>query len=253
MAAGIGGMHYSGMQALRLAAQVRYEPRLFLLSLAAAAALAVSALWVRQRMAGKVSMHASLGGAVILGGAVAAMHYIAIAATVFIGTEGASALVPIARNQSGLASAVAGAALLIMLLAVAVTGLDGYLADTRRRFEALLESMPDAILVVDQLGRIAMVNQEVLRLLGYTRGQLLGASVESLLPERLRVQHVALRTRFLQGGERQLLGEGRDFMAQRQDGSQLPVEISLSRMGTEDGRWVIAALRDASRRHEAES
>jgi PAS domain S-box-containing protein len=253
MAAGIGGMHYSGMQALRLTAQVRYEPQLFLLSLAAAAALAVSALWVRQRLAGKVSKHASLGGAVILGGAVAAMHYIAMAATVFIGGEGASAMLPVAHSQAGLATAVASAALLIMLLSIAVTALGGYLADTRRRFEALLESMPDAILVVDQQGRIAMVNQEVLRLLGYTRRQLLGASVESLLPEGLREQHEALRTRFMQDGERHQMGEGRDFIALRQDGGQLPVEISLSRLGTEEGRWVIAALRDTSHRHEAEA
>jgi PAS domain S-box-containing protein len=120
------------------------------------------------------------------------------------------------------------------------------------RFRALLESAPDAIVIVDRQGRIVLVNEQAETLFGYRRDELIGASVEMLLPEHLREVHREHRAAYGADPRTRPLGKGVMLAARRKDGSRFPTEISLSPFETEGGLLVTAVVRDISDRRRAE-
>jgi len=114
------------------------------------------------------------------------------------------------------------------------------------RFRGLVESAPDAMVVVGQDGHIELVNARAEELLGYERHELVGHSVEMLLPAGLRGQHVGHRNAFMANPRARAMGAGMDLLARRKDGSQFAADISLSPLQTESGLLVSAAVRDIS-------
>ena len=130
------------------------------------------------------------------------------------------------------------------------------ITDRRRveeQFRDLLETAPDGIVIVDGDGRIVLVNRQTEKLFGWTRDHLIGQSVETLLPERFRARHLIHRQGY-SGSDLQLrpMGADLDLYARRADGTEFPVEISLSPLRTEQGLWVSAAVRDVSERKQAQ-
>ena len=120
------------------------------------------------------------------------------------------------------------------------------------KFHSLLESAPDAMVIVDQQGRMMLVNAQTEQLFGYGRAELLGQPVEMLLPERFHAGHPARRAAYYANpGTRPMGGKG-EFFARRKDGSELPVDISLSPLRTAEGLLVISAIRDATERKRVE-
>ncbi len=118
---------------------------------------------------------------------------------------------------------------------------------------ALLDAAPDGIILVDEAGRILLVNRQIEELFGYDRGDLLGRSVDDLLPERLRQIHRADRTRYRVEPRTRSMGAGMTLFGRRADGSEFPVEISLSPMKTDGGLRVVAAVRDITERTKLEA
>jgi PAS domain S-box-containing protein len=121
------------------------------------------------------------------------------------------------------------------------------------RFRRLLEAAPDGMVIVDEHGRIGLVNAQAEALFGYAEAELLGQRVEILLPPAQREAHVGHRRGYFGHPRTRPMGAGLDLWGLRKDGRRFPVEISLSPMQTEDGLLVISAIRDISERREAEA
>jgi PAS domain S-box-containing protein len=121
------------------------------------------------------------------------------------------------------------------------------------KFRGLLEAAPDAIVGVDVTGRIALVNAQAERLFGYKREEMLGQLVEMLVPEGLRTTHRHHRSGYFIDHRPRPMGAGMQLTARRKDGSQIPVEISLSALETEEGLIVSAAVRDVTERLEEQA
>lgn len=119
-------------------------------------------------------------------------------------------------------------------------------------YQAMIANAPDGILLVDSGGVIVLVNSQVCELFGYARDELLGQSIEFLVPARHRGGHLALRESFQNQPRIRPMGIGQELTGLRQDGSELPVEISLASVGGDQLQLVIAVVRDVSERREIE-
>lgn len=124
------------------------------------------------------------------------------------------------------------------------------LSDTQRW--QLLESAPDAMVIVDRAGKIVFVNSQAERIFGYAPQELRDQPVEILIPEQVRHAHVRDRTEYTAAPRARPMGMGLELRGRRKDGSTFPVEISLSPIEDADGRFVASAIRDITERKEIE-
>ena len=122
------------------------------------------------------------------------------------------------------------------------------LDDSEAYFRNLLESAPDAMIIIDEQGKIAIVNAQAETMFGYGREEILGRDIETLLPKRLRAQHVSHRGQYVRDPKLRPMGEGMDLVARRKDGSEFPVEISLSPIRTGGRGFVSSVIRDVTER-----
>ena len=119
-------------------------------------------------------------------------------------------------------------------------------------FEGLLEAVPDALIGVDPSGAIRFVNHQAELLFGYDHGELVGQPLETLVPESLRKTHVTHRESYFSDPQTRPLGGGLDLRGRQRDGTEIPVDISLSHINTADGPLLIASVRDMTERRIAE-
>lgn len=135
---------------------------------------------------------------------------------------------------------------------IAAAQLASRLSASEMRFRAVVEAVPSAILLVDGKGTIALANAQTEGLFGHTRAELVGMPVERLVPERLRGAHAGLRSLYATSPQTRAMGAGRELFARRKDGREFPVEVALSPMTTEAGRFVLASVVDITGRRQLE-
>jgi two-component system cell cycle sensor histidine kinase/response regulator CckA len=128
----------------------------------------------------------------------------------------------------------------------------GVFRKTEKLLVALLESASQAILVIDRAGHIVLANRRASEIFGYTIQELMGAGIETLVPESKRAAHARLRDDYFDHPRIRPMGTGLDLSARRKDGSEFPVEVSLSSVETEEGNFGIAFLSDISLRKTLE-
>ncbi|BBX83670.1 PAS domain S-box protein [Mycolicibacterium aubagnense] len=140
-----------------------------------------------------------------------------------------------------------------------VTGLTKVLRDLTAEqqradsmFHGLLESAPDAMVIVASDGRIALANAQADRLFGYRREDLIGREVETLIPPRFRGGHERYRSSFFADPRPRQMGVGLELWGLRRDGTEFPIDVSLSPLRTDEGLLVSAAIRDVTERREQE-
>lgn len=121
------------------------------------------------------------------------------------------------------------------------------LREAEQQFRGLMESAPDAMVIVDEQARIVLVNARSLELFGYSREELIGQPVEMLLPRGLRRRHAGHRDGFLADPHAHPMGAGLDLLARRKGGGEFLAEISLSPLHTDSGILISASVRDISK------
>ncbi|HSQ91967.1 MAG TPA: PAS domain S-box protein [Nitrospiraceae bacterium] len=134
------------------------------------------------------------------------------------------------------------------------TGLAAIVRDLTERkhaeeqFRLVVESSPSGVLMVDEQGTIRMVNRKIDELFGYERAELIGQSVEILVPQHMRSHHAGDRAEFIAHSESRAMGKGRDLYGVRKDGQEFPLEIGLNPIRTPDGLRVLASVVDITER-----
>jgi len=121
-------------------------------------------------------------------------------------------------------------------------------SETDLPLSVLIDSAPDGFLIVDSAGLIVRLNRKIEELFGYERRELIGETVEKLVPERLRQGHLGHRQQYERERRTRPMGLGLSLLGRRKDGSEFPVEISLSPVAAPQGRFVSAVVRDVSDR-----
>ncbi|WP_077033279.1 bifunctional diguanylate cyclase/phosphodiesterase [Pelomonas sp. KK5] len=278
MGVGIGAMHYSGMQAIRMQPDLSYHPALVALSVAIAVGASWLALAIALRARARASARARGAAALVMGAAIVAMHYSGMAATDF--AEGSVCISPPLGVEPlwlavmvGLGSCVLlFATLLASLLDVRrlerlrrsdaqmlerATALATTLAADARASEAhkraIVEASLDAVVTIDAQGRIVDFNPAAVAIFGYARDEVLGWPLsQCIVPPDLRERHERGFARVMAGGPSHLLGKRIEIRAMRKGGAEFPVELALTRTPIRGEPAFTAHLRDLTERQAAE-
>ena len=116
------------------------------------------------------------------------------------------------------------------------------------QFQQVVESAPNGMLMIDQQGKMTLVNKQVEQMFGYTREELLGKSVEMLIPERFRHGHPAHRTGYFTAPSSRIMGAGRELFGLHKTGTEFPVELGLNPIDTPAGKLALASIVDITPR-----
>ncbi len=237
--AGIGTMHYAGMAAMSSTLDMHYDPLLFGLSIVVAVGLAMLALWIRyglRRTSFSRRMRFMLSG-LIMGVAIAGMHYVGMAAARFYGDLSS------AHAEHGVwldtTWASLGLASISLTVAVLVTSLNGLIRTrelyrevgaSQSRLQAILDTAVDAIITIDGLGIVQEFSHSAERLLGYQAGEVIGRNIKMLMPEPYHSEHDGYLRRYHETGVTHIIGTGREVIGRRKDGSLVPVRLAVGRV-----------------------
>ncbi|MDD2544898.1 MAG: MHYT domain-containing protein, partial [Burkholderiaceae bacterium] len=257
--AGIGTMHYTGMLAAELAPLMRYDPWWFAASLVVAVLLAIGALWVRFGLRAYAARHpwrATLVAGSVMGMAIAGMHYVGMAALRLQTDVQIGALD--GQSYGLLALSVAAITLLVTGLVVALNvglrfrELFQNIQHNELRLRAMVDTAAEGILLIDGQGLIQLYNGAAERLLGWSQAEVLGQRSHCLVPEPQRAAHDASLRRYLETGESQVVGSGRDVMALHKNGQLVPIYLSLGATQLSGSPLFVAFLTDLRQRRQME-
>lgn len=231
--AGIGAMHYTGMAAMQMAPLLRYDPWWFALSILVAVVLAILALWVRFGLRGRLSSgRAIMASGCVMGLAIAGMHYTGMAAARFIGTP------ELSTNQGNADSVFIALAvsLITVSLTIFVAGVNGLLRyrllyrqmqNNELRMRAILDTAVDGVVIIDDKGMIEGLNPAAERLYGWQKHELIGRSVNTVIPASYHLGDPNYLPNLMRRGESAIIGGSLEVEAQRKNGSLLPIRLAI--------------------------
>ena len=234
---GIGTMHYSGMAAMVMAPQLRYDPLWFAASIVVAVVLAMLALWIRfgLRRRGTFSAVQSIVlGGVVMGLAIAGMHYTGMAAARFIGYPDPPGT-PLQGDNTYLALAIALFTLTAGVFVLAGNAMLRYrqlfaqMQQNEAELRAVVDTAVDGIITIDSRGHILALNQAAEQMFGWAASELIGHNINQLMPDPYRSGHDGYLAHYLATGDARVIGVGREVMAQRRDGSVFPIRLAVGR------------------------
>ncbi len=256
---GIGAMHYSGMAAMVMAPQLRYDPLWFAASIVVAVVLAMLALWIRfglRRRGTFTGVQSIVLGGVVMGLAIAGMHYTGMAAARFIGSPAPAGTV--ASDNTYLALAIALFTLTASVFVLAGNAMLRYrqlfaqMKQSEAQLRAVVDTAVDGIITIDQHGIILSANHAAEKMFGWPATELAGLNINHLMPDPYRSGHDGYLANYLATGDARVIGVGREVMAQRRDGSVFPIRLAVGRAQAGDALRFIGFVTDISERTRME-
>jgi len=273
MGAGIGTMHYVGMAAMRLPAVLLYDPGLVALSVVAAVVLSYVALAVAVHGQGQTMAFRlrQIVASVILGCAVATMHYIAMQAAIFYPVSDAPA--PSVDLAQGVLALFVGLGTLALAVGVAAASFAARHKATARvladevqhrkaaekaaradqaRLQAIFDTAVEAIVVIDSKGCIRQWSQSAMTMFGYAVDDVVGRNVAMLTDGIIPEEHDEYLKRYQRTRKARIIGIGREVVGRRRDGSTFPIELSVGEANVGDETYYTGILRDITQRKKIE-
>jgi len=274
MGGGIGAMHYAGMAAMRPEALLLYDVDVVAISVVAAVALAFLSLGIHFRLRQFMPawpMTTSWLAAIVMGLAVAGMHYIAMHAALFY-PHSAAGIDGIRLPPTLLAMLIAVVTVLIASATLAasyagrqidlVARLNSEMAQrveierdaqrARARTQAIVDAVADAIVTIDRAGRIRQWSRGAERMFGYSADEVLGADLTILMPAPHRARHHRYVDAFTKTREAKIIGIGRELTAIRKDGSEFPIHLTVTEVKGMDEVLFTGIMHDITERKAAE-
>ena len=253
--AGIGAMHYSGMAAMRMALELRYDPWMFGLSIVVAVVLATLALWVRyglRSLGNRIGRHTrTVTAAVTMGCAIAGMHYTGMAAARFVGVlPPGSAPGP---SSTFLALALTLITVTFTILVLGANGLLRYrelflqLSQSESWMRALLTTTVDGVITVDVEGVILEYNNSAERIFGWRRDEIVGRNIRMLMADPDRSEHDGL-LHYLETRNEAVTIKGSEVIAVRKDGTLVPIRRALGHAQQGNRELFVLFITDISER-----
>lgn len=257
---GIILMHYIGMAAMEMDAEIRYDPSLWSISVFVAFAASLASLFLLIYVREFQGFHwKKLMSALIMAVAVTGMHYIGMAAAVFEHAHQPSLMqAPGSATHDPTLTYNIGIGLLIMVLVAFIsirtsTLLRVVTEVSDKKFESVIESMKDGIIVIDQDGIILQWNGGATQLFGYAKEEVIRKNITLLIPERMRGQHEKGLHRYMSEKDPHPIAQTVELAGLKKDGSEFPIEISMSAWSTEEGMFFSSIIRDITERKLSEA
>ena len=256
---GIGTMHYVGMAAMEMSLLLRYDLRMFSLSIVVAAVLAMLSLWVYTRLRNSRFSYLgdttiSLLASIVMGSAIAGMHYTGMAAARFVRPAGFELSDQSSDISMYLAVLVTVATFVIITLVLGANILLKYkdisatARDREVRLSAMMDTAADGILTIDSQGTVISSNKAVERLLGWSSEALVGKNVYVIAPEVFKVEHENYFERFLETNKATTVAVERDIQALHKNGSTIAVKLSIGHVKIDNNNFFIAFVTDIRQR-----
>ena len=262
MGAGIGAMHYTGMAAMNMSGEMRYDPTLFSFSIVVAVALSLVSLKVKQwaesdGLSAEASKRSVYIAAVVMGAAVSAMHYTGMAAVYYFPAQHEMAGIQAWDTLSfALFIALVISVLLILLVSAVYFSrrfeLVEELKSSENHLKNMFETIVEGIMTIDENGILETFNPAAEKLFGYKQSEVVGKNVSMLMPKADSSQHNGYIRNYLEGGEKKVIGIGREVEGRRKDGSVFPLELAVNVVERQGRRIFIGVTHDVSERKSYE-
>jgi diguanylate cyclase len=260
MATGIVSMHYTGMEAMKMNAEIQYDPLLWTLSAIIAFVASVVALYllsfVSQNYKTSKIWLVKLGSAVLMGIAISGMHYTGMSAATYKAHQHHTNLAPAPFNSTLLAYAIGIVILILLGMVFISTFIDRRFEYqsllSERKFRSVIESANDSIILSDRTGTIISWNKAAERIFGFNEKEALGKNLQIIIPDKFKVAHQQGMERYLLAGEPKVIGNTVELEGLRKDGSEFPIELSLAAWQEEGTVYFSSIIRDITERKRNE-
>ncbi len=259
ISAGIVAMHYIGMDAMRMDGMISYDPFLWVLSALIAFAASFIGLALLFYIPNVPRFHwRKLAGAVLIGFAVSGMHYTGMAAADFSQMDHSAAghVAPSSVNSTLLAYGIGGGMLMLFVLTLASIRTDRRLelqtVESEMKFQSVIESAKDAIIVADFQGAIVQWNQGAKGIFGYSQKEILGRNISVIMPDRFKEAHKKGMEAYRETRIPHVIGNTVELTGLRKNGEEFQLEMSVGTWETEKGIFFSSILRDITERKASE-
>jgi PAS domain S-box-containing protein len=264
MGTGVGTMHYIGMAAMEMAPLLRYDLPMFGISILVAIVLAILSLWIRfglehNFLANQPRLVTDTIASIIMGLAIAGMHYTGMAAAQFVMPEGLELSTQPDEISMYLAFTVTIITVVIIALVLAFNVVFRYKDISaaaklnEQRLIATMDTAIDGIVTINETGIVTGVNKAVQTLLGWTPEEIIGKNVKILVPDTIKPKHDSFITQYLQTKNAGIIGQGRDVEAMTKNGHLIPVRLAIGHAEFDGKNLFVGFISDLRARLEMES